>query len=114
MPFFDEQKKTLDVCAFIKNQGKGGAFAALIIILDKLMGYITGVIISIGLVVITLGGYRYMTAGGDGGKITTAKTLISTALVGIILALVGWLLLNTISPQFTQPANPLPLATPIP
>ncbi len=108
MPFLDKQK-TLDVCQFISNgSSKPNAFNALVLILNEIANYLTAVIVAVGLVVITFGGYRYMTAGGDGNKISSAKTIIATALIGITLAMLAWLILNTISPQFTNPPNPLP------
>jgi hypothetical protein len=106
MPLVKDQ--ILDVCRFIDSFDAKSPFKALIKVADWLANYITAVTVAVGLVIITFGGYRYMTAGGDASKIGSAKTIIGTALLGIALALVGWIILNTISTQFTAPPDPLP------
>ncbi len=63
-------------------------------------------VVLIGLILIVFGGYVYMTAGGNASQISAAKGYIGSALAGIVLALVGWLLLSTLSPQFTNPTEP--------
>lgn len=63
---------------------------------------ITGVIVIIALIMTVIGGYIYMTAGGDGKQVEKAKTIIGGALLGVILALTAFLILNTISPQFAS------------
>lgn len=55
-----------------------------------------------GLIMVVWSGYLYMTAGGSGEQITTAKSRLRTALIGIILAMAAFLILNTISPQFAS------------
>lgn len=59
-------------------------------------------IVAIGLISIVVAGYLYVTAGGDAQKVTTAKSLIGAALLGIVLALGAFLLLNTIGSQFAS------------
>lgn len=59
-----------------------------------------GFLVGVGLISIVVGGYMYMTAGGDSNRISLAKTWIVSALAGIIVGLFGWLILNTISDQF--------------
>lgn len=86
-----------------------------------LVGYINivanviiGLIIATGLISVVAAGYVYMTAGGDGGKVETAKTMIKAALLGIILALSAFLILNTISPQFASEVQDPLFGTPAP
>jgi hypothetical protein len=62
----------------------------------------TGVVVVAGLIGIVVGGYIYMTAGGDAGRVGTAKQFIMSALFGIALALASYIILNTISPQFAS------------
>jgi len=45
---------------------------------------------------IAYGGFRLMTAGGNEKNVTTAKSIIQSAVVGLLIALVAWLLINTI------------------
>lgn len=72
------------------------------------MGYIvnliTAVIVFIGLIVITIGTYFYMTAGGEADGAKKGKVFITSALLGIALALTAWIILNTINPAiFNEP-----------
>jgi hypothetical protein len=70
-------------------------------------------LVMISLLMVVIGGYIYMTAGGDSKKISSAKLYIGSALTGIALGLTGYLILNTISTQFTEPTEPtLILPTP--
>lgn len=62
----------------------------------------TGFVILAGLMSIIIGGYFYMTAGGDSGRVGTAKAFFVSALLGILLALTAYIILNTISPQFAS------------
>jgi len=44
----------------------------------------------VAVVMIILGGYKWMTAGGNEESITQAKQLISAAVVGLIIVLLAW------------------------
>ncbi len=75
-----------------------------------------GLIVAVGIIMVVAAGYIYMTAGGDGGKVATAKTMIVMALTGIILALASVLILNTINRKLgsdiKEPKLLLPSASP--
>lgn len=73
--------------------------------LNIIVRFIIGLIIAVGLVMIVIGGYFYMTAGGSGERITAGKSIIGAALLGITLALTTLIILNQISPQFGSGAN---------
>ncbi len=83
---------------FVKKDG-GIGLVGYVSFIAKI---ITGVIIATALIIVVAAGYVYMTAGGDGGKVELAKSMIKAALLGIILALGAYLILNTISPQFAS------------
>lgn len=87
------QFKTIDQAASQED--------SIITVMNIVIKIVRGVVIAIGLIVVVLGGYRYMTAGGDGGKVTDAKKWILAGLGGILLAILGQVLLDTISPQFS-------------
>lgn len=73
--------------------------------------FVTGGIVVLGLISIVIGGYMYMTAGGSAERVSSAKSYISAALLGIVLALTAYLILNTISPQFADDLkDPIPPA----
>ncbi len=59
----------------------------------------------IGLVAATMmiiGGFQYLTSAGDSSKIGAAKKRITDAMIGLVLALGAYALLNTINPQLLQ------------
>ncbi len=47
-------------------------------------------------------GIQYLTSAGDPGKMGAAMTRIRSAILGLVLLLTSWLILNTINPQFVQ------------
>jgi|SRR5690348_13868321 len=74
--------------------------------IGALINVVTAVVIVVGLGAIIFSGYLYMTAGGDASRIGRAKTFITTALISILVALTAWLILHTISGQFTPTQDP--------
>lgn len=58
---------------------------------------VIAILVIIGVISIVIGGYMYMTAGGDGGRVKMAKEMIVAALVGILLSLISVVILNTIN-----------------
>ena len=71
--------------------------------------YIAGlyyfIIASIGLLAvigIMIGGFQYLIAGGSPEKITTAKSSITGAITGLIIALTSYLLFSTINPNLVN------------
>lgn len=85
-----------DAC--IDNIVQGGTpFLSLI---GFLAPWLVVLVVGTALIVIVAAGYKYMIAGGDGGKVEDAKKMIGAALLGIFLALGSYMLLNTISSQF--------------
>ncbi|MBI1834153.1 MAG: hypothetical protein HYR90_05010 [Candidatus Andersenbacteria bacterium] len=79
--------------------------SALTSYVGTVVEFVTATIIIVGLILIVGGGYVYMTAGGSAERVGTAKTMIGSALLGIVLALVAVLILNTLSPQFAEQAK---------
>ncbi len=60
---------------------------------------ITGVLAGIMIVV---AGLLWLTAGGDAGRISTAKGYIEGAMVGLVIALTSYVLLYAINPKLTE------------
>jgi hypothetical protein len=50
---------------------------------------------------VSIGGFMYLTSAGNTSSIGTAKAVITDALVGLVIALVAWLILNVINPDLT-------------
>ncbi len=54
------------------------------------------------LLMISIGGFMYLTSAGNTSKTGQAKEIITDAIIGVILALVSWLLLYTINPDLVK------------
>jgi len=46
-------------------------------------------------VMLILGGFYFMIAGVDPGKMQTAKNIVTAAIVGLVVMFIAWILLNT-------------------
>lgn len=55
-----------------------------------------GIMVIVGLALIMIAGIMYIVSVGDSGLMTKAKDAIKTVLIGTVLVLCGWLIVNTI------------------
>lgn len=55
---------------------------------------------AIAVIVIVIGGLKYVTSDGDAGKIKSAKDTILYAVVGIIIAILAYAIVNFVIDQF--------------
>lgn len=96
----NEKFKDKTICQIVKEFGtsdnKDGALGAYVAIIAN---YLVGLTVAVAIIAVVAGGYFYMTAGGDGSKVELAKKTISAALIGVVLALTTYLILNTINPN---------------
>lgn len=85
---------------------------------SDLPGYISA-IYRVALIVVTLsavlmlsiGGFMYLTSAGNTSSISTAKGIIYDSLIGLVIALSAWLILYTINPDLVEiTLTPLPPA----
>lgn len=72
---------------------------------------VIAVLVIIGVICVVIGGYMYMTAGGSGDQVKTAKSWIQSALFGIFLALISVVILNTINRYLGSDAQEPQLGT---
>ncbi len=93
-----EGKCISDVVEKYKVSGEG-KLSPLWAFVSQLANIIIAVIVSVGLIAVVVGGYVYMTAGGNAQRISSAKTIVASALLGIMLALASFIILNTINPS---------------
>jgi hypothetical protein len=57
-------------------------------------------------VMIVWGGISYLTSAGDPSKTSDAKSQIFSAVLGLIIILASWMILNTINPQLVELREP--------
>ncbi|HTK05312.1 MAG TPA: pilin [Candidatus Eisenbacteria bacterium] len=61
--------------------------------------YGVSIVAMIAGVVFVVAGFQYLTAGGDAGRVSKAKERIRDALVGLLLTLGAYVILNTVNPD---------------
>lgn len=94
-----EQLPKLPASPFGCNLNQDTIFACAGKILLVVLRFIMLIAIVISAVLIAVAGVRYMTGGGEGGKggPETAKTTIINAVIGLVIALLSWILIILIS-----------------
>ena len=92
-----------DSCTATGNTGKlcnaaaGDDAKTMVTNLVKLLLYVLGVI---AVVVIVIGGIKFTTSDGDAGKIKSARDTILYAVVGLIVAILAYSIVNFVITQF--------------
>lgn len=84
---------------YIDATSKGQATTDLWPAVNTIINVVIGVIGFVAVVVIILGGVSYMTSAGDPGKVTKAKNTILYGVVGLIVALLAFAIVNFILNQ---------------
>ena len=75
--------------------GESGIFKTITNVLLFIIG-------AISVIMLIIGGIRYTTSNGDTGAVTTAKNTILYAVIGIIVALLAYALVNFVITSFVQ------------
>lgn len=78
----------------IANFTKGTGAAGLSLIFSNILATIISLSMIVALFVIIYGSIQWMTSGGDKEQIASARSRIITALIGIVLLAVAFVLLN--------------------
>ena len=93
--FVSAQSQSADSLLWGNTQGEVGNQLGLgnedpRIIVAALINVILGFLGIIAVVIILMGGFKWMTAGGNEDKIEEAKKLMSAGVVGLIIILASW------------------------
>jgi multisubunit Na+/H+ antiporter MnhB subunit len=56
---------------------------------------------AISVIMLIIGGIRYVVSGGDSGAVTSAKNTILYAIVGIVVAILAYALVNFVVSSFS-------------
>ena len=78
--------------------GASGTFSTITNVLLFIIG-------AIAVIMIVIGGLRYVISGGDSGQITAAKNTILYAIVGIIVAILAYAAVNFVIGSFAPGAT---------
>ncbi len=74
-----------------------GTEGGLVGAISEIIGFIASLLAVLAILVIIIAGIIYITSGGDEGRIATAKSWITYAIVGLVIALLAWVIVNAVS-----------------
>jgi len=77
--------------------------------LVSLYNFLLAAVGIIAMVMIVYGGFRYMTSAGNPATMANAKDIVYSAIIGLALALLSWIIVSTINPELlftTEPGMP--------
>lgn len=94
----EEAPRDIPLTLMISILGQGQV-ASLASYIGLVYQYLVGIAGIVAVAMIMYGGVKWIFAGGDSGKIGAAKETITNAVIGLILALGSYVILNTINPN---------------
>ena len=74
-----------------------GAATSLSGLISNLTGWLVGLLAGLATLFLTIGGVRYLAAGGDPGQVEKAKTALKSAAIGYALAALAPLLVSILA-----------------
>ena len=82
------------------NPGIGGnGDVQILAVIVKIVEWLLGFVGALAVLMIIVAGIMYLTSGGDEGRVENAKRWLIYAIVGLIVALLGWVIVNTVITQ---------------
>lgn len=63
---------------------------------ERVINFIVQISFVISALLFAVAGFFYFTAGGDSGKVTTARKILTDTVVGILIILTAWLVVNVL------------------
>lgn len=82
-------------------------FCHLYQLVKKTIDFLILVIMPLGVLALAWGGITFITAGGSEANVARGKEIIWNTIVGIIIALAAWLIVNTILATLIDPSSSL-------
>jgi Type IV secretion system pilin len=73
------------------------ATPTLTTVISNLTNWIVGILAGVATLFLTIGGLRYLTAGGDPGQVEKAKTALKSAAIGYALAILAPLIVSIVT-----------------
>jgi len=71
----------------------------------NIINVVIGVVGVVAVIMIVMGGQRYVVAAGEPGKIKQAKDMIFYSIIGLVVAILAWAIVNFVSGAITSNAN---------
>ncbi len=88
----------------VTDQNGGCNFDAFMKLISNIITFLLYIAIPIAAVSFFFAGFLYLTAGGNPGKIEEAHQIFWSVMIGIIIMLSAWLLVNTIVKELLDPS----------
>ena len=86
----------------VKGTGSGGSTD-----INKLLGTVVNIILFVlgaaAVIMIVIGGFRYVVSQGDSSAIKGAKDTILYSVIGLIVAILAYAIVNFVLTQFVKP-----------
>lgn len=80
-------------------------------LIKKLYKFSIGIIAVLAFIMITVGGFKWILAAGNAGTVADAKSTITAAVSGLVLAMLSYLILQTVNPNLTSLQMNMPQPT---
>lgn len=100
-----------DVCAGVELTGgsceppkNGTSVQSVITDVINILSFVVGVT---AVIMIIIGGFKYITSGGDSGSVTGAKNTILYAIIGLVIVAVAQVIVRFVIRTATTPSNGL-------
>lgn len=90
---------TITIEQEIKGLGRQADFTTY---LRAAAQFAVAIIIILAAIYIAIGAYVYFVAAGNAAMAAKGKEIIQRSIIGLLIALVAYVILNTISPQFVE------------
>lgn len=74
----------------------------LVVLIQSIVTWVLGLLALVAVIMIIIGGFMWMTAGGNDDKVGSAKKYIISAVIGLIVILAAWIIVNFVIRQFTN------------
>ena len=82
------------------NQQSGNATESISSLATTVINLFSWVVGIISVIMVIVGGFQYITSGGDSGKVTTAKNTIMYALIGIVIVALSQVMVQFVLERF--------------
>lgn len=92
----------LDVNSNCSNLDEGGGLGRFNAIIKRIINLLSVIVGVVAVIMIIIGGLRYITSGGSDTSVTGAKNTILYAIIGLVIVALAQILVRFILRQVTQ------------
>lgn len=85
---------------------QGGAGQSVEALIQTIINVLLFIIGAVAVIMIIVGGFRYVTSNGDSSALTGAKNTILYAVIGLIVAIFAYAIVNWVIGVFAPPPAP--------